>query len=316
MTQHKLKLLLTEYGYPVQETGRSYITTCLVCGKSKHLYIFKETGYGKCMRCNASFSPESIVVQLAGCSYHEAKNILNAADKLKGDDRIKFPTFIRSRSKININKDDITEFVIPVNFNILGSEHSKAWDYLNKRGIETSVIIKYNLMYADDMKRIIIPIFMNGKCVGWQGRDITGEAELPYIFPFNFKRAKILIGLDKLNNRLDYVILSEGPFDFLKLAILQNVVCSMGKNVSKEQLLLIKKLSAKRIYIALDPDAWDLFDKITNFLEPDKEVWLMVPPNNKKDFGDCTNDEILTAFAEAKRYYKKSFLSDKIFKQR
>jgi len=316
---NQLKQLLTEYGYSVTENAQSIVTTCPICNRAKKLYLFLDTGYGKCMRCNTDFSPALLVVYITGCTWQEAFKVLGKVNKLKGSQRNQLPDLLSYKSNIKQKpQEEIKEFKMPYDFFKLVDNHTKfpeAIEYLKKRNIRAEEIIKFDLRYSPSMKRIIIPVYTHGKCVGWQGRDITGESELPYLSPSGFKRGSALMGLDKLNPKLDYIILSEGPFDFLKLSCYSNVVCSMGKQITKQQLQLIKNTKFKKIYLALDPDAFDLFDKIAYELKPDKELYLMTPPEHYKDFGECNITEIKHAFKSASKYNRGDYVSGAILRK-
>lgn len=314
----QLKKLLIDNGYIVTENARSLVTECFSCGKSKHLYLFLETGYGKCMRCGTSFSPEAIVVHITGCSFREAKRVLGKVGKLVGEQRQRLPHLLQSNKNASPTKE-IKRFPLPLDFFPLSTRPDLVTplQYLQKRGITEEVIHKYDLRYSPAMQRIVIPIYMDDKCVGWQGRDVTDNASLPYLSPLGFSRSSILLGIDCIEKDYEFAILTEGPFDFLKVASLPNTLCSLGKQVTKDQIALIKKLTTvKKVYLALDPDACALFDSIACALEPTQEVFLMLPPKNKKDFGECTLTEILEAFQNAKRYSRSMFLSPAVLIKR
>lgn len=312
-TAEQLKELLTNNGYEVTENSRSLVTECLSCGRSKHLYLFLETGYGKCMRCGTSFSPEAIVVHITGCTFQEARKVLGKVGRPVGEERERLPRLHQFPKDAEIK--EVPEFTLPPDFLLLKErpDLAIAWQYLQKRGITEDVIRKYDLRYSPDMKRIVIPIYTGDKCVGWQGRDVTGRSSLPYLSPSGFSRASVVLGINRIETDYNFAILTEGPFDFLKVAALPNTLCSLGKQVTKDQISLIKGLTTvKRVYLALDPDACALFDQIASALEPSQEVFLMLPPEGKKDFGDCTLTEILEAFQNAKRYSRGMFLSPAI----
>lgn len=314
-----IEQLLTDFGFPVRRNTQSLVTTCLLCNKPKHLYIYLSNGFGKCMRCNATYSPESIVSIIKNCSYAEAKKILFDLEYIpKAENRKTIPKLFDKNSNKPADSPAVN-ITLPMNFFKLSERYDfkEAWQYLKDRGIEKDIIEKYDLRYSPEMQRVIIPVYnQENACIGWQGRDITGESELPYLSPIGFNRAKLLLGYEKISDKFDYLILSEGPFDFLKLAILRNTVCSFGKNVTERQLGLIQELTyIKKVYIALDPDACDLFDRIAHNLEPNQQVYLMLPPDNKKDFGECTTDEILKSFLNAKKYSRGCFLYSKIIKE-
>ena len=313
----KIRAILTESGISFSETDRSLITTCVICGKAKHLYLFLDpgNGYGKCMRCGVLTSPTTLISQIKHCSYEEAQEIIAAGTIVQHTSGTALPLLgVKTEPP---SETSVPTFILPFTFyELKDGEYAEAWAYLNMRGIHPTIVKQYHLMYAPEMQRIIIPIFYDNKCVGWQGRDITGlEKDLPYMFPSGFRRAQVLIGINQINPAVEHLILAEGAFDWLKVAILGNAVCSMGKNVSLAQIKLMQSLpNIKRIYIALDPDAWDSFDRILANREH-REVWLMVPPNDKKDFGECTDAEVNYAFHNAKKYEKQGdghFISGKI----
>ena len=111
------------------------------------------------------------------------------------------------------------------------------------------------------------------------------------------------MGYDQMMvQKKDFVVLVEGPFDLLKISPHFPVVCSMGKNISLDQIQLIRDIpNLKRLYLGLDPDAFAVFDNIAQVFEPEIEVYIYQPPSHRKDFGESSDREVLKSFNEAKR---------------
>lgn len=314
----KLKKLLTENGYDFSENDRSIITTCPQCSKAKHMYLFKETGNGKCMKCGTTYSPQAFVVAVAVCTFAEAYKILESGERVEAHKRLSFGT---STSKTAGTRPSLTPIVLPSNFFPLKRDFAiEGYEYMrdNRKLEDLDTLIEwYDLMYCPSMKRVIFPIRQDGVMAGWQGRDITGRSELRYLSPSGFQKAKVLLGYDMLNTGdppADHIILTEGPIDMLKVAFLENAVCTMGKEISQTQLDLIRDLPNNEVVLALDPDAFMVFDKLAAEFKPEKNVTLMTPPEGKKDFGECSKREVAEAFKNRKIYTKGSMLSGAILK--
>ena len=306
--QGKIEQILTEHGYPFTENEKSLVTTCVQCGKEKHFYVFKDGGYGTCMKCGYQAGPEAIVVVLTGCSFKDAKDILQTGKPIQSGNRL-IPNLT---PKINKSISNLNEFPLPVNFFPLQPKFEQAWKYVTDRGVMEKIIQRYDLRWSPEQRRVFFPIKIRGKCYGYQGRDVTGNSELPYWSPKGFSKSRVLLGYDQFEADKDYLVMSEGPFDMLKLAALGNTVCTMGKNVSRDQLELIKEFPITKLYLALDPDAFDLFDSIAQTFEPEIEVHIMTPPSDRKDFGACTTEEVLRAFLDAERYTRAGKISSAI----
>lgn len=316
MTVHKrLEELFIEHGFPFYETERSIITTCPQCNKEKHLYLYKTSGNGKCMKCGTSFSAAAVVVAITGCTYHDAFKILDANKFIEANQTLHFT--LGEARRADVYDEEIRTAPLPANFLDLTHNESKpGLEYLVQRGVWWPILSLYNVRYCPSMKRVIFPVRQGDGYVGWQGRDITGKSELRYMSPKGFQKARVLLGYELVNHgeERDYVILSEGPVDCLRLAILGNSVCSMGKEVSTTQIKLIQRLLVKKVYLALDPDAFPVFDAIALELEPEQEVYIMMPPEGRKDFGECEDKEILEAFKNARRYTRGGQISANILK--
>ena len=267
------------------------------------------------MKCDTSFSPAAIIVSLTGCPWGEAYDILDSKPLVNAPNKLLFD----EKGPCRPRKEKIQHIALPANFFRSQSEYARPGvQYLLNRGCWMFTMDYYRIHYCPSMKRVIFPLWHDGGYVGWQGRDISGEADLRYMTSKGFSKSKYLMGHENINKdaNYDHVILTEGPVDCMRVAFLRNAVCSMGKIISRNQIELLRNLpKVKKIYLALDPDAFDVFDAVATELKPEKEVYLMQPPEGRKDFGECTDEEIMKAFKDAKRYTRGSMLLGAILRK-
>ena len=123
-------------------------------------------------------------------------------------------------------------------------------------------------------KRIIIPIYKDGKLVFYQGRDMTGRAAKKYESP-SVSRDRVIYGFDQLFTNEDrplYVV--EGFFD----AFLIDGVALLGNELSEPQINWLNKSKREKVYI---PDRYG--DGLKNALKAIDEGWSVSTPN----IGDC-----------------------------
>lgn len=285
--------------------AKSFILQCPLCDKTDGVYLWRNTGFGRCHKCTHEYSPQSFLVSVIGCSYHEARKLLYTGVLVRPK-----PTLEAHLGKKTTKKAPIKEFVMPYNFFKLdgSSRVNDGEKYLLDRGVKLEVARQFDVRYCPATKRIIFPVFQERKCVGWQARDTTGKSELRYTSPSGFNRSQSLLGYQQSYNS-NHLVVVEGPFDFLQVAILGGAVCTFGKEISKPQMEMIKKHPAKKIYLGLDPDAQSYNDTYASFFQPEKEVLIIQPPSHREDFGECTEKEIEESFLFSRIHAKGSFLS-------
>jgi DNA primase len=153
----------------------------------------------------------------------------------------------------------------------------------------------------------VFPISRDGLVYGWQARKVNpGPDEPRLLTKTGFNKSKHLLNYDKVG-KLDSVILVEGPFDCVKVAQAGfGSVCSFGKEVSQKQIAMILSLSAEKIYVGLDPDAYREADEVIDQICLKKRVYRVLPPKGKKDFGECSIEEIRASIDSATEVFSKS----------
>ena len=167
------------------------------------------------------------------------------------------------------NKDSKEEIVkLPKEFKSLcngGDSIVKrhALNYLYKREIDDSDILKYNIGYCDEglySNRIIIPSYdADGKLNFFVGRDFY-SSKMKYR---NSSTTKDIIGFDLFINWDEPIILCEGVFD--AMAFKRNAIPLFGKTVMSTLQKKIIESRVKVIYLALDNDAIKDTIKISSY---------------------------------------------------
>ena len=126
--------------------------------------------------------------------------------------------------------------------------------YLDQRGVSASDIIKYSIGYCEggDYKhKIIVPSYdFNGRLNYFVGRsfyDTAYKHKNPTV-------SKDVVGFDMLVNWDLPIVICEGVYD--AIAIRMNAIPLFGKSPQSELQKKIIGKGVKKIYIALDSDAF------------------------------------------------------------
>lgn len=300
---------------PRAESGRCFIFDCPACGGDKKLYIEKDTGFSTCFKqktdkCLKSRSkPEWALTQLTGIPIRDIKDEIYGFIKISDDSVFEVKFDDENEIKVKKKIDPIPKDKMPPDLVVFDLDpNSDGFKYLRGRGITDEMIKKYNICYSLSMRRAIFFTIMNKEIYGWQGRAVDKVAKeyRMYNLPGEWK-SKSLMFYDNLKGS-EHAILAEGPVSALKFEKVGGFVASMGKNVSPEQLDLIRESGIKKLYIALDRDAFDKINKICKDINnplygKSIECYLVEVPEHRDDFGDCTYDECEAAFKSAVRVY-------------
>lgn len=317
-----LERLIETGGAPFKSKGRSWVFACPRCRKPEKLWIRKSDGRFVCWYCREiegyEGRPEYALRDLLGKPLDEICEILYGAQ-----------TIVTPDTRLQI--DLIDWFAEDEQDDMLVLREVEAWrqiswpgeiypidapeaklgrEYLEARGIPGDISAVYGLHYWPQKRRVIFPVEMDGKLVGYQARTIlpteyvdqeTGETyTIPKIVTStDLKRDRALMFYPRLHG-VGHAVLCEGPVDAIKAHKCGGNVATMGKAVTRQQLGLLRNAGAKRIYLALDPDAADETRLLAEELG-DLELFLLEPPRGQKDLGDCTFDEVYEAFRSARR---------------
>lgn len=265
-----LRKIISESGISFRENASSFIFTCPKCQKPK-LAMYKISGRFLCYHCQTSGfkgRPEWALSELLGRSIDDLKA------QLYGDDLGYMP------GRLEIHLEDLwgedegetlsievavqpTELPFPPDY--IGIDQPMAFvkgaRYLWSRGITSEHVRTYDIRYSPIEKRVVFPVKVEGKLIGWQSRftgptKVWNEAKgsyynIPKVLTsasLQGKGGRWLMFQDRLRGSA-HAVLSEGPVTSIHTHKCGGNVASMGKSVTLFQLDIIRR-NVKKLYIA------------------------------------------------------------------
>lgn len=201
-----------------------------------------KTGYYNCWRCGKHYTVD-IVSSLLLISREDAKKIA----RNYYDDKIILPIEKKTTKKASFVK-------FPLFTEKINDMHKS---YLIKRNFDPEKIEKqYKIMgtgHLGDYKfRIIVPIYINGRVVSYQGRDVTDEQKERYKACREeeeiIHHKHIVYNID--NSKKNKVIIVEGVTDTWRLG--NDCVSLFGIQYKNEQVLMIAQ-NYREVFVLFDP---------------------------------------------------------------
>ncbi len=280
---------------------------CPWCGdadKSQHLGINPETGAFACWRNMQHRGPKihGLLMKLLGCSREAVQALLTDTSDLQ-----------RVVAQLQESRTADTE-VEPANVSIPGlrklspcSEQVKFHSYLMQRGYHYEHIgIMANLydlhvgMFGEFCNRLVFPLHVDGKVIGFTGRAIDNSRLRYYSHPGPIVKQNVLwFDLLRKGGRRLYV--TEGPFDAMKVDYVSRIeglhdraTCMFGVSYTQQQLTRLHCLAANydELVILFDraamPQAIQLDQALSlgksqiqtlqeGIKDPGELTWAMVP---------------------------------------
>lgn len=109
-------------------------------------------------------------------------------------------------------------------------------------------------------ERLVVPIYRDDLCVGWQARAVRPETEPRYVTMPGFRKSFTLFNCDRAR-QLYLGVLVEGVFDAFAVGV--HAAALFGKTASARQLQLIRSYWGRgAVCILLDEDAPEEADKL------------------------------------------------------
>ena len=317
-----LKKIVTSGSVQFKENAVAFIFACPRCLKKDKLYIRKRDGRFVCWVCKETDNFKGRAEWALRELYH-----LKLADiqaRLYGGDIPEQMTSLLNLEFVDVWGDldegdfgiveEVPESVCwPPDF--VGPDHmmfSRGQKYLAKRGVTDEHIKTYGIKYHPGDHRVIFPVVVDDRLLGWQARYIlptteinenTGKKyEVPKIITsktLSDKGGRFLMFQDRLRGS-EHCVLAEGPISAIKADLCGGNVASMGKAVTTIQLETIHKY-VRKLYIGLDPDAGEDIARIANDRFDDFEVYLLQPPAGADDLGDACPEAVFEQFKRAPR---------------
>ena len=136
--------------------------------------------------------------------------------------------------------------------------------YSHEDMVKSGLVLKNDYGYLDMYQdRIMFPLWdISGRIVGYSGRLYKTEGNFKYINTREteiFKKGELLYNYHRAKDearRLDNVLIMEGFMDVIRAYTIgvKNVVATMGTAVTKEHIVLLKRM-AKNILLVFDGDS-------------------------------------------------------------
>lgn len=280
-----------EHGVKYREnTNQLIMDTCYNCGRSKKLYVNKETGVYLCFRCEEKGNPVKLFAKYLNISFKEAAILCYGKDSEKiyaspkaleeEENAEPFVLSLGGLQKLKKRTQDleIPPLDLPYGLKPLSPEMTEPWQYLKKRGYSDDDIFALKLLalpyksfqeawselekhFGKDKKdlikksailqgRIVFPVYVEHQIVGYVARDYTGEKEPKVLNSTGNFRSFSVWNFDNAKDS-EELIICEGTTSAVKCGIKRSIAL-LGKMASPGQIKLIRKMNAKKVYICLD----------------------------------------------------------------
>lgn len=328
---NKLLDFIAQHGLSYKENSRSYVFDCPKCRKKDKLYMEKRSGKFICFFCaeidGYRGRPEFALSDLALVPLQQVKEFLYGAtwQGTTFELHLELGDFFGDEDLLDDDALVVPEIEFPYDYYPI--DHSfcdRGVEYLKTRGISLEMAMEYRLRYAPVLRRVIFPVELGERLVGWQERTILQTRhwdeetekfrETPKMLSSkNIPTAHVVMFANRLQDS-EHVVVCEGPIDAIKAHLCGGNVATMGKAIGKGQIDTIRDpnrltraqvgsfryAGIKKVYLALDPDAARETSRLIREFS-DLEVYLMTPPRPYKDLGEMEYEDVLQLFKGAKR---------------
>lgn len=250
----------------VNESGKEIIAQCPTCGRST-LWINPDKGVCICYRDCFSGGLAHLVMVVEGCSFREAKKLLEEEGAFSIDDlRNRFDKLRPIHEHVSVIQD------LPAGFQpCFDGRRYHIPEYLDEREFDDDTLRQHGIGFALEgryFNRVIIPIHcvgnktfqarIMGKPSNFTWRDkMTGKIREPskYLSPKGAKIGNHLYWYDNTPQR-KHLIAVEGMFDAIRLISFGFYsIANFGKRMTNKQISLLSKLKPKSITFLYDDGA-------------------------------------------------------------
>lgn len=314
-TQKLLRDSIEKARRSCKATRQSFVIDCPVCAKEDKCYIRKETGQSICFVCGTKWGLRGILIAILGVNYSEVDKLLfgfhGEGEKLYSFD----PQSLLNLEQLSLpelsDRDFIEDLEEPYKVFYMDPSFVDLWESdraifynVEKRQVSDPAIwVRHEMKYHAGMDAVVVPVRIHGTLIGYQARFIEPKSPMFRMRTSDgLPRERALMGYDQASE-MESVIVVEGIYDMLKTDLFKHgigSVATMGKVVNEGQIELIKKLPAKKIYLGLDRDAEEKVHELCASLAGFKEVHRILPPDHRKDFGECNETEVIQALGSAR----------------
>jgi DNA primase len=224
-------------------------------------------------------------METTGRSYFEAARFIKSKES-----SVDLTSVVHKKLAAQVEYKPFDESLID-KLNTQAIDSARAMSYYNNRLITQESVKKFKLGYSEKQDMVTIPVASpDGISVGFVGRSVEGKV---FKNTPGLPKSKVLFNLHRVKSA-QYVYVVESSFDAIRLdQVGFPAVATLGANVSKNQIELLKKYFNNIIVVADNDDAGgNMKDKIldnlggrTSVLHLDKQY---------KDIGDMSDENIKT----------------------
>lgn len=210
------------------------------------------------------------------------------------DSRVDFHSAIRDNNSNDISDKRNSNIINADSVTYIAEEELDKYrythPYMYERGLTDDIIDLFDIGYDVDTDSITFPIKdSTGNCLFIARRFVRNKR---FDLPKGIE--KPLYGVEHIQGRVDKVYVTEGLFDCLRLWCNNKyAVAGFGCLFNEMQLKQLRNLPTRKLVLALDNDASGIegADRIRKSVK-NKLITSVIIPNNKKDIGELTDDEI------------------------
>lgn len=289
------------------EGSYEYLFPCPACGSSRLRWnARKGSGAWICWGCHRTGDTMSLVQLLERTDELGAIHFI--LDGYVGGDA---PVELASMTKAAVLRDRqrllrLPQMAWPDGVDLLvwhpqmHTLHLAGWQYLAKRGIETSQTVAYKLGFGR-MGRlrqyILFPIFMDGGMVYWQGRaswdppaKVSPEERKAWIEETHYRKtlnpivkpgeataSDAIFNYDRAMNQ-EHVVICEGPIDAMKVGV--HAVALLGKIAAPQKIERLRRMRTRRYTVYLDrgEEEYECARRLAAELSAYAPTFIAVPP--------------------------------------
>lgn len=304
-----LEFVYNELAYKYT-SGDEMVCDCCFCGHDATLWVNKETAQFTCYRCLEGGSAYGLIEHVKNVERRQARIILGVetGELVQPADAFKevFANLAKQLSTVKTGQE--SNQVVPENTQFFGwgqpvykAEEEMVISMLQaleKRGFSYQQVVENRAGWAFGGRwdqRVVLPVYFHNELVWWQAWDYTRTQPIKYNNPRNdevkISRKALVYNIEKHKDAKTLCV-TEGVFN--SWACDQVAVpgtATFGKGVTHVQLYQLVTHPAERVYIGLDPDAWDeavkLYHNVRAFGKEALLCKLPVGNNGKKiDWND------------------------------
>jgi len=300
LTKLDLEALLTSLDIEWKSSGENVGRHCTgICcpfcdDNNFHLGIFKSGKNFSCWKCRTTGSLFDLLSAIRGISWKEYVQLISQQALWRSKDAVgeiqrifagtEEETPLSERQTYNV----LPEYTETITEDSL-TRSPLLQRFLSERDISLATLIASRVAVGragDFCHRLVVPIYEENEMVGYQGRDLTGKANLKYLTPAGFNIMDYLYNVDFVEPRSS-IILVEGIIDAWRLGF--GTVATFSTVVSAIQRSKLFKLKPTELVFAWDSDAYGLAKKQAEYWAPlvDKVKVIRFPDGHDPDsFGE------------------------------